>query len=102
MRGAITPRRGTQCPSAKLDNDKVRAMRKRRAAGWTYPALAAEYGVHRTVARAACAGLTWLHVTDDREEADHDDARPGDRGTALAAVRATQAEAEEMKCKLRD
>jgi hypothetical protein len=47
---------------AKLDAEKVRAMRHLRDAGATFRAIASRYGVDPFTARAAITRRTWRHV----------------------------------------
>lgn len=54
--------RGTQMPNAKLTEFVVQQARLRRAGGATISGLAREYGVQRTVLRAAIRGASWSHV----------------------------------------
>ena len=50
-------------PRAKLTDEKVRALRARRADGLTYKQLAVEFGISDVSACAAVNGKTWAHVT---------------------------------------
>lgn len=46
-RGRTVTRRGTAAPDAKLTADQVREVRRLHATGqWSYPRLAARYGLH--------------------------------------------------------
>lgn len=54
--------RGERHTNAKLDDDKVREMRRLREEGWEYRALAAEFGVTPRAAWLAVNGGTWAHV----------------------------------------
>ena len=54
--------RGTHRPTAKLDDQKVREIRKRSDAGETRTALAKEYGVTTTVIRRIARRESWKHV----------------------------------------
>lgn len=62
-RGRAVYVRGTRQGQAKLDDDKVRDIRIRRAAGETYAAIAAVHGVHFMTVRDVLKGVTWRHVT---------------------------------------
>lgn len=52
-------RRGEAHPLHRLTADEVREIRKRRAAGARYKALAVEYGVSWLTVKAAAKRLTW-------------------------------------------
>lgn len=54
--------RGEVHRSAKLTEDAVRKLRAMRGEGYTYPQLAALFGVHEQTARKAVQGRTWGHV----------------------------------------
>lgn len=54
---------GESNPRAKLTDEKVRQLRARRADGWTYRQLAAEFGISDVSAWAAVNGTTWAHVS---------------------------------------
>lgn len=53
---------GAQNPHARLDEDKVRAIRSRRVSGETYVSIAADYSVDMTTVRLICLGKRWAHV----------------------------------------
>lgn len=57
-----TRSRGEASPVAKLTERAVRKMRRERAAGATYIALAKRYGVDRMTIKAAVLRKTWRHV----------------------------------------
>ena len=50
---------------AKLTEQDVRDIRRKRKEGATYPALAEEYGMARDVLWRACMGKTWKHVLSE-------------------------------------
>jgi hypothetical protein len=52
-------RSGERHGRARLTQEQVATIRKRREAGETYRALAEEYGVHKNTARMAALGETW-------------------------------------------
>jgi hypothetical protein len=54
---------GAKCYLAKLDDEKVRAIKKRIAAGENQAAMAREYGVTPTQITCIKQGKTWRHVT---------------------------------------
>ena len=54
--------KGSKHCKAKLSEDSVLEIRKRRAAGSSFKSLAEEYGVSSPTIRSACLGLTWKHV----------------------------------------
>ena len=54
-------KRGTDLPHAKLDPEKVRAMRENRH-GWPRWKWAELYGVHIRTVEKACNGGSWGHV----------------------------------------
>jgi hypothetical protein len=54
--------RGTANKSAKLDDDKVRAIRKAYAAGATQTRLAEQFGVSQAVVSKVVLRQTWTHV----------------------------------------
>jgi len=56
-----TCKRGNDLPQAKLDADKVRAIRQNRH-GKTAKCLAAEYGVHIRTIDKIRDHVTWRHV----------------------------------------
>lgn len=53
---------GERHPAAKLTDDAVRALRKRRSEGASFTTLAKEFGVTRMTAHRAAAGNSWSHV----------------------------------------
>ena len=55
--------KGEKMPLAKLTAVKVRAMRRLRKKGWSYPRLGKRFGVSWHTAYWACIGQTWKHVT---------------------------------------
>jgi hypothetical protein len=56
------PPRGVDNGRAKLDEPKVLAARRLRAAGWSERRLAERYGVTRAAMHYALTGATWKHV----------------------------------------
>lgn len=54
--------RGERNGFAKLTEDQVRMIRKRRALGVTYELLAAELGVNPVTVSRICKGKGWAHV----------------------------------------
>ena len=56
------PSHGELNGSAKLTEAKVVELRKLKALGWTYPALAKRYGISRATVGAVLSGRTWGHV----------------------------------------
>lgn len=62
---AVTPRiRGEAKPCAKLDEDKVRAIRRAHASGALQTALARQYGVSAVTINLIVHRKKWAHVTD--------------------------------------
>jgi hypothetical protein len=55
-------RRGEAASAAKLTEEAVIEIRAKRAAGKTYPELAAQYGVSITLIGNVCRGKAWAHV----------------------------------------
>jgi hypothetical protein len=53
---------GATAPSAKLTEEKVLEIRDMRAAGHTYPKIAARFGVGESTARHIVSRETWRHV----------------------------------------
>lgn len=53
---------GATHKDAKLNPDKVRAMRAERAQGWTYQQLVTKYGVTLNAVAQVCTGKTWKSV----------------------------------------
>jgi hypothetical protein len=47
---------------AKLSEDQIRELRRLRAEGWTYPALADRFGITKANARMIAKRITWAHV----------------------------------------
>lgn len=54
---------GTRSPNAKLTDDLVRLGRDLREEGAPYTQIAGVLGVSESVARRACKGQIWKHVT---------------------------------------
>jgi hypothetical protein len=59
------PRVGSAHGRAKLDEVKVAEARRLKRDGWTYPELAARYGVGKVTLFYAVSGRTWGHVPSD-------------------------------------
>lgn len=59
-----TRRHGTSLYNCKLDDDKVREIRRRLADGESQRALAREFGIKQTTIRDVKERRTWAHVTD--------------------------------------
>jgi hypothetical protein len=55
-------RRGTQQPSAKLDERGVVELRRLRAEGWTWKALSERFGIAPRTAEMVGKRLRWKHV----------------------------------------
>lgn len=55
-------RRGAESPFAKLNEDRVRELRRLKAGGATYDQLAEMFGVHRITVANAVKRKTWRHV----------------------------------------
>lgn len=55
-------RPGSKSPTAKITEDDVRAIRKRRASGETPKSLGAEYGIHPTSISHIVSRKQWKHV----------------------------------------
>lgn len=53
---------GERHPQAKLTEEAVLALRKRRAAGASFAVLANEFGVTRMTAHRAATGTSWSHI----------------------------------------
>jgi hypothetical protein len=53
---------GEACHTAKLTEEDIPVIRRLRAEGWTYPALAARYGVTKANIRMIVLRVTWAHV----------------------------------------
>ena len=54
--------RGERAPSAKVTEEQVREIRRRRATGEPMTKLGQRFGLHRETVRNICAGKTWSHV----------------------------------------
>lgn len=57
-----THRRGSQMPAAKLTDDKVREIRRRRLAGEGLRPLAAEFGISESGVSRIALRRSWTHV----------------------------------------
>lgn len=55
-------KRGTMDPNAKLDDDKVREIRKLSAQGHSQAAIGAHFGVHQVLISLVMRGKIWKHV----------------------------------------
>lgn len=62
--GLNRPMQGTLHPKSKLDEQKVRRIRRATKRG-ELPALAREYGVHESVVYRVAKRQTWVHVSDE-------------------------------------
>ena len=60
--------KGRRNPNAKLTEAKVLEMRKARADGDSYPAIASRYGVTKSTARSAVTGHTWAFVPEGSDQ----------------------------------
>lgn len=56
--------RGEANPRARLTDEQVRAIRKRRAAGEISSELAAEFGVSKRMVNMIASRQRWAHVAD--------------------------------------
>jgi uncharacterized protein YjcR len=54
--------KGEKHPNAKLNNKKVRNIRKLYAKGWPQRIIAEHYGVNQTIIGDVLRGETWTHV----------------------------------------
>lgn len=61
-KGRATKQCGVDTPWSKLDDDKVRAIRKRRKEGVPFNKIASEFGVTEGAIIPICNGRTWKHV----------------------------------------
>lgn len=57
--------KGAKHTWAKLDDQKVRDIRRLRGCGETFASLGRRFGVSRSSIRQIIAGKTWRHVTHD-------------------------------------
>jgi hypothetical protein len=57
--------RGAAHPSARLNDELVRAIRRRRAEGESPSAIASDLGVSRRTIHLILSGQRWAHVADD-------------------------------------
>lgn len=64
-RGRDASPRGEASGVARLTDEAVRDIRRKRMAGFTMPALAIEYEVGVSTIKAVCDFRTWAHVTDE-------------------------------------
>jgi DNA invertase Pin-like site-specific DNA recombinase len=55
-------RTGEAHPNSKLTAEKVRAIRRLHAQGWTTTALGREYGIHHSAVRKIIRWQTWRNV----------------------------------------
>ena len=58
----ISPLYGTANYNAKLDQDKVREIRRRMSAKESSTVLAVEFGVHKSTICRIAKGISWYHV----------------------------------------
>lgn len=56
--------RGEGSARARLTENDVREIRRRRAAGEIYPTIAADFGITKQAARDICLRKRWAHVED--------------------------------------
>lgn len=68
--------RGTSNKTAKLSDESVAAMRKLRANGMTYSAIASQFGVHVSTAHRAVTRRLWNHVDCTASAAKAKEAKP--------------------------
>jgi DNA invertase Pin-like site-specific DNA recombinase len=54
--------RGSKVPSAKLNEDQVREIKRLIRAGVRYQDIAEQYGVGKTTIANIATGLRWSHV----------------------------------------
>jgi len=59
---------GTDCHSAVLDADAVRALRLRRTWGWTMKALAEHFGISKAQTERVVYGQAWTHIEPHPED----------------------------------
>lgn len=55
---------GSRHPNAKLDELKVRQVKKLLAAGWTHQSIADRFGVTPSIIGRIARGKGWVHVSD--------------------------------------
>jgi len=60
--GVTTPVRGSDHWKAKVTEDDVRDIRRKREAGWSYPELKEHYGMSVSTLWRICNRTTWTHV----------------------------------------
>lgn len=63
LTGLRLPRRGSNNPRAKLDEESVVELRRRAGAGESVRSLAHVFGLSHQAARSAVRGSTWKHVS---------------------------------------
>lgn len=56
------PRKGVANPQAKLDDGKVREIRRLRAKGVGPTELGRQFGVHRSLIKTITKNRAWTHV----------------------------------------
>lgn len=56
-------------PNTLFTGEAVLNARRLRQLGWTYPAIARLYGVHKNTARQAVVGITWKYLPASSETA---------------------------------
>lgn len=61
-RRAVTTPKGERHAFARLTDDLVRTLRQRRAEGWTYTRLAADFGISQPHAYRIANRQKWKHV----------------------------------------
>lgn len=70
------PPRGPRLSAPKLDDEDIAEARRLREGGWSYPTLAARFGVSRSTLHAALNGKTHKHLADAGDGADGRDVAP--------------------------
>jgi hypothetical protein len=58
----MNTKKGEACSLAKLTDERVREIRRRRQTGESYRTIAMDMGVSRQIASKAARGKTWAHV----------------------------------------
>jgi DNA-directed RNA polymerase specialized sigma24 family protein len=61
-KGRRVERRGEQVTTARLTVENVRAIRQRRAEGWIYTRIAADFGIDQSTVAQIVKRKTWQHV----------------------------------------
>lgn len=63
-KGRNNPPKGEACRASRLTETDVISMRRLRASGWSYKALADRFDVSKKTAIQACKCQSWKHVED--------------------------------------